>query len=59
MLIAMNKWCAIWSFFHLLVTNKLFVFIEFALTHPQFRIDLFEMSLAAFVGQIFVYRMIK
>jgi hypothetical protein len=59
MLVTLNKWCAIFSFLHLIFTNKFFVYCEFMYYHKDFVFDLGLMSLTAFVGQIFIYRMIK
>ena len=59
MLIKINKWCAIFATIHLLVMGQAVDFFYYCLYHPDFVWDLLILSLSAFVGQLFVYRMIK
>jgi UDP-galactose transporter B1 len=59
MLIKINKWCAIFAAIHLLFMAQFKDFFFYCIQHPQFLYDLLILSLSAFVGQLFVYRMIK
>ena len=59
MLVTINKWCGIFSGIHLVVLGQSVDFFNYCLYHPDFVIDLLILSLSAFVGQLFVYRMIK
>ena len=59
MLIKINKWCAVFALLHLMLNAQIYELYDYMVKHPQFCWDLLIMSLAAFVGQIFIYRMIK
>ena len=59
MLIKINKWCAVFSLIYLVLINQVKEFILFCVDHPNFVRDLVLLSLVAFVGQLFIYRMIK
>jgi hypothetical protein len=59
MLVKINKWCGICSGIHLVVLGQSVNFFYYCMYHPDFMVDLLILSLSAFVGQLFVYRMIK
>lgn len=59
MLIKINKWCAVFSFIYLILCGQAINFVYYCIYHPDFNRDLVFLSLAAFVGQLFIYRMIR
>ena len=59
MMVSINKWCFIISFVALVLTGHMPLFYKFAWNHPLFMIHLFGMSICGFVGQIFIYKMIR
>ena len=59
MLIKINKWCAVFSFIYLILSGQSKDFVIFCINHPDFMRDLVFLSLAAFVGQLFIYRLIR
>lgn len=59
MMVEINKWCGILSLIYCLMTGNLMPFIEFSWCHPLFTIHLLVMASLAFLGHIFIYKMIK
>lgn len=59
MLVSINKWCAIFALIYLIGSWKVGDFIIYCIEHMNFTWDLLMVSVLSFVGQLFVYRMIK
>ena len=59
MMVEINKWCFLVSLVYLIISGHLISFAEFAWRHPHFVYHLFWLSSLAFVGQIFIYKMIR
>lgn len=59
MLVSINKWCAIFALIYLIGSWKVGDFVIYCIEHMDFTWDLLMVSVLSFVGQLFVYRMIK
>ena len=59
MMVSINKWCFIISLVASVLTGDMLFFLKFAWNHPLFMAHLLGMSLCGFVGQIFIYKMIR
>jgi UDP-galactose transporter B1 len=59
MLLTINKWSSIWALCHLILKNELKEMFFYSIYHPGFMRDLLILTAGAFVGQMFIYRMIK
>jgi drug/metabolite transporter (DMT)-like permease len=59
MLCVVNKWCALFSLIYLLVTMQIKDSTLFIFQHTEYLRDMFLMAICSFVGQIFIYRMVK
>ncbi len=59
MLVSVNKWCAIFALVYLIGSWKVADFIIYCIEHMNFTWDMLMVSVLSFVGQLFVYRMIK
>ncbi len=59
MLLTINKWSSICALCHLILKNELKEMFFYCMYHPEFVKDLLILTGVAFVGQMFIYRMIK
>ncbi len=58
-MVEINKWCALVSILYCVITNQLVDFIVYSWRHPLLLAHLLSMASLAFIGHIFIYRMIK
>jgi UDP-galactose transporter B1 len=59
MLVSVNKWVAIFALIYLVGSWKAVDFINYCIEHTEFVWDMLIVSVLSFLGQLFVYRMIK
>lgn len=59
MLCVINKWCGLFSFIYLVVTLQIKDSTLFIVQHTEYLGDMLLMTVCSFVGQIFIYRMVK
>jgi hypothetical protein len=59
MLVSVNKWVAIFALIYLVGSWKAMDFINYCMEHTEFVWDMLIVSVLSFLGQLFVYRMIK
>jgi UDP-galactose transporter B1 len=59
MMLEVNKWSFIFCLVYAIVVNQFWYTLQYCWYYPLFTIHLVSMSVLTFVGQIFVYRMIK
>jgi len=54
-----NKWTTILTLVFLVATGHFMPWLEFIISHRDYLIDLVLTGLLCFVGQIFIYRLVK
>ena len=59
MLCIVNKWCALFSLVYLTATLQTKNYAVFCIQHHEYLQDMLIMTVLSFIGQIFIYRMIK
>ena len=59
MMLEVNKWSFIFCLGYSLIINHFIYTLQFCWYYPLFTFHLVLMSILTFIGQIFVYRMIK
>jgi len=59
MMLEVNKWSFVFCLLYAIVIGQFWYTLSFCWYYPLFTIHLVSMSVLTFVGQIFVYRMIK
>jgi UDP-galactose transporter B1 len=59
MLCIVNKWCALFSIIYLTATLQAKNYAVFCIQHHEYLGDMLVMTVLSFIGQIFIYRMVK
>jgi len=59
LLAEINKWTTLLSFSFLLITGDFLPWVDFLISHKHYFMDLLLTGVLSFVGQIFIYRLVK
>lgn len=59
MMVEISKWCALVSIIYTVISGQLPEFVSFLWRHPLFVAHLLSMATLAFIGHIFIYKIIK